>query len=119
MDRFDRSGAEAIDINAQSFRMRPRYIKGLDATVLAETVFRDLRIERIGRQIVLAPQQTKIVARNEEMQVTAHVTNAAITSCSFDSCRRVDLKLHFAAVAPASMRGHASSTECKSFSCRL
>ncbi len=97
-----------MDINTEPVGMGSRYIKRLDATMFAEMVLGNTRVECIGRERILTFDQAKIISRNKQMQKTAHVANAAVTSSSLNCSWRVDFELHGATMAATFVRCHTA-----------
>jgi len=97
---------QAVDVDTQAIRMRSRHIKWLYPAVPAKCVLRYTRIERVRRQFILTRDQAEIAVRHEQMQETAHVTDAAIAPRRLNIPRRIDFKSHAAAVATTLVSRH-------------
>ena len=99
---FERRNArrvQAVRIDADPTGVGPRHVEGLDATMAAEVVLRNTCIEGIGFDIVLAREQAKIIFCNDQMQVSGHPANTAVTLVSHNICRRLNFKSHLATMA--------------------
>src|SRR5512138_1909651 len=57
IDGFDGRRIEAAGVDAVAVGMRARYVERLDPARRAEEMLGDTRVERVGRQSVLALQQ--------------------------------------------------------------
>ena len=96
----------AIDIDAHTIGVRPRYVERLDAAMLAKIVLRRVCVERVFADVGFVRQQAKIVIAYDEVQETRHTADTAIALCSVNFCRRIDLESHFAAMATTCVCRH-------------
>ena len=95
-----------MNIDAESVRVRSRYIERLDAAESTEMMLRDTSIECVGRNRILALQKPKIIPRYEKVQETALLADAAVTFRRLDIGRRLNLEFHRTAVATSHVSCH-------------
>lgn len=75
----DSAFVKATCVDADAVRMRPWNIERLDTAVPAKIMLRSFGIECIRRELVFSANQTKVFFFDDQMQVTRHRAQAAIT----------------------------------------
>ncbi len=78
LQRGNRIRIQTVYVDADSSRMRTRNIKRFHTTVTAEHVFRNTGVEIVGLNVILTAKQSKILLWDDQVHVTAHVTNTAV-----------------------------------------
>ena len=103
LDGLESALIQTAEINAESIRVGARHIKGLHATHLTECVPRNTGVEGVGRQRIVACDQSEPSGGNKEMLIPGHVADGTIAGMNRDSHRGVDLEGHGPTVAAPRM----------------
>ena len=85
----------------------------------AETVLRDVGVECVCLDIVLATYQVKFVFRHDQVEVSRHPANAAVAVRYFNIRGRSHFESHLATMATALVNGHVAISPSFSHTARL
>lgn len=102
-DFLDRIRIETSHVNAVAIGVGAGNVERFNTADIAEQMFGNTRVERVGRQTFFALEQSEFRFGNDEVQKAAFAADRAITFGCVDLGRREDFEANPTAVAAAQM----------------